>query len=82
MATMAQDRELRELARLMDKKLKRIYGERMGFLLIATPFRDEAGAIADYVGNIQRPDAIASLRDTADRLEQRATVTEPVGGLQ
>lgn len=82
MATMAQDRELRELARLMDKKLKRIYGEKMGFLLIATPFREEAGAIADYIGNIERPDAIASLRDTADRLEKRATVTTPVGGVQ
>lgn len=81
MATLQQERELREVARILTKKLRRIYGEDMGFFLVVTPFKQN-DPVSDYISNIHRESGIAALRDTAARLESRETIPASMGGVQ
>jgi hypothetical protein len=81
MATLKQERELREVARFISRKLRRVYGEEMGVFLTVTPFK-QSEPVSDYISNIERKDGIAALRDTADRLETKETIPASVGRVQ
>ena len=78
MATLKQERELRDVAKLLTKKLRRIYGEDMGFFLVVTPFNQNT-PVSDYISNIHRESGIAALRDTADRLATKETIPASIG---
>lgn len=81
MATIEQERKTRKLADRIERELKKIYGVRMGFVLVTTPFF-EKDPIADYISNIQREDAIASLKNTAERLETGEIIPASKGPVQ
>lgn len=81
MATLKQEHELREVAKILTKKLRRAYGEDMGFFLVVTPFKQNE-PVSDYISNIHRESGIAVLRDTADRLETNETIPASIGGAQ
>jgi len=67
-ATLAQEAQLREVAKMVDKKLKRIYGEKMGFFLNVSPMGEQE-RIADYIGNTERATAIEWMKETVKRFE-------------
>jgi len=73
MATMAQERELREVAKIIKKKLKRIYGVDMGFFLNVTPMGEQEG-IADYISNVERETSIEWMKETIGRFERNETI--------
>ena len=70
------DVEMRRLAKSVEEHLALIYGQRMGFFIVAAPFNN-ADSRADYIGNTKRADGIKWMRDTADVLE--AGVDMPAG---
>jgi len=81
MATMAQEREIRELGKLIEKKLKRIYGERMGFFINMTQFNQEG--IADYVSNVSRQTAVEWMQETIVRFENAEVIpASPAGATE
>jgi hypothetical protein len=73
MATSSQEKLLQGLASGIDEVLEEGYGEKMGFLLVATPFGGPEG-ISDYIGNMARKGTIELLRKLADRLEKNETM--------
>ena len=68
MTTPKQEKQMREIADLIDESLPLIYGKKMGFFLATSPMSDDPD-IADYISNVNRKDAIKWLRETAARLE-------------
>jgi hypothetical protein len=65
--------ELRDLCTEIAHTVKSMLPGDTGFILLFTPFG--ASGIAQYVANGTRPECIAWLRETADRLQGREDVT-------
>lgn len=78
MATLQQEKRMRDLARLLEKKLKQAYGVEMSFLLVTQPY-GEGEKVSDYIGNLARESGIGVLRETADRLERNQTIPASKG---
>lgn len=78
MSTPKQEECMRALAQGISDGLTVIYGEKMGFVLVATPF-NESNAISDYIGNIDRKNVVDLMRETADRLEKNQTIPATQG---
>ena len=78
MATLQQEAQMRELAKVIEKKLKRMYGVKMSFLLVTQPY-GEGDKVSDYIGNLARESGIGVLRETADRLERNETIPASQG---
>lgn len=76
---MATEKEtgLQVLASDLDKKIRKIYGRKMSFVLLVSP--PESG-IADYIGNSDREDVIKAMRETATRLENNEDMPPTEGG--
>lgn len=81
MATIEQERQIRNLAKRIDRDLKKIYGEKMGLFLIVTPLNVPNGT-SDYISNINREDGISTLRETAHRLETGEVIPASKGPVQ
>lgn len=81
MATIEQERQIRNLAKRIDRDLKKIYGEKMGMFLIVTPINVPNGT-SDYISNIHREDGISTLRETAHRLETGEVIPAAKGPVQ
>lgn len=82
MATLVQEQALKDLGHKIKRQLKKAYGTDMGFFLLVTPFNEKPGQVADYISNVRREDGVATLRDTADRLERAQTIPAAKGGVQ
>jgi hypothetical protein len=78
MATLQQEKKMRDIARLLEKKLKQAYGVKMSFLLVTQPY-GEGDKVSDYIGNLARESGIGVLRETADRLERNETIPAAQG---
>jgi hypothetical protein len=78
MATLQQEKKMRDIARLLEKKLKQAYGVKMSFLLVTQPY-GESDKVSDYIGNLARESGIGVLRETADRLERNETIPAAQG---
>ncbi|MDO6426208.1 hypothetical protein Q4489_04250 [Thalassotalea sp. 1_MG-2023] len=78
MSTPRQEACMRKVAQGINEALEITYGQKMGFVLVATPF-NESNAISDYIGNIDRENVIELMRETADRLEQNQTIPATQG---
>jgi hypothetical protein len=78
MATLKQEELMRAVAQGVGEALEMVYGQKMGFVLVATPF-DESNTISDYIGNIDRKNTIELMRQTADRLEKNQTIPAAQG---
>lgn len=81
MANLKQERHLRILADVIDETLGKMYSQKMGFLIVVTPFGSGDSAVSDYIGNIARDSAIEVLRESADRLEKNQDIPASVGGV-
>lgn len=79
MANPQQEEVMRALAKGIEEGLEMVYGRHTGFYLVAIPFGDGSDGVSDYIGNIDRTDAIAALRATADRLEKNQTIPATQG---
>ena len=73
MATQKQEELMRELAGLISEGLDLIYEEKMGFFLVVSPMSTEE-SIADYIGNCDRRDSIAWMKETVQRLEGKEDI--------
>ncbi|WP_449246289.1 hypothetical protein [Desulfarculus baarsii] len=60
---------LRILASILEAFLPDVYGQRMGFVLMVTPF-GEGTKRADYISNIDRETIVGVLREKARRFEE------------
>ncbi len=78
MGTPAQEDCMRSLAQGVEEGLEMIYGKKMGFVLVATPF-NQSNSISDYIGNVDRKNVIELMRQTADRLEKNQTIPATQG---
>ena len=58
----AISREMQRIARVIDRKLTRVAGERVPFSLFIW-----GGGRSQYVANVQRSDAMAVMQETLDR---------------
>ncbi len=76
-----QEEGLRVIAKMLDEVLEQVYGQKMGFILVTTPF-DTDDAIADFIGNAERKDSIEWMKETVDRLEKQEDIPATVGGEQ
>jgi hypothetical protein len=72
-----QEKQLRELAKMLDEALRAMYPERMGFALIVFEFHKPG--ISDYVSNAEREQMVTALRESADRLEKREDIPPAIG---
>jgi hypothetical protein len=72
-----QEKQLRELAKMLDEALRTMYPERMGFALIVFEFHKPG--ISDYVSNAEREQMVTALRESADRLEKREDIPPAIG---
>ncbi len=75
---MAQERELRELAKVVRKKLKRIYGNDMAFMLNIAQF-NETNGISDYISNGTREDCISWMKETIIKFERQEDIPASKG---
>jgi hypothetical protein len=76
-----QEEGLRVIAGMLDEILLQVYGQKMGFFLVTTPF-DTDDAIADYIGNAERKESVEWMKETIDRLEKQELIPATVGGKQ
>lgn len=79
MATMQQEREMRNLAKRIERDLKKMYGMDMGFFIVTVPFGNGSMGVSDYIGNVHRKEGIEMMRATADRLETNQTIPAAQG---
>ena len=75
---MKTDEELKGIARALEDILPKMYGERMGFLLIVFPFGGGERTV-DYISNGARENMIKALREAADTIEGGQTIGVPIG---
>lgn len=69
MANPTQERQIKDLADFLNNEiLPKIYGKKMGFLLLITDFNTVG--LADYVANGKREDCIEWMRETVERFEK------------
>lgn len=76
MSTPERAAEMRRLANIIEKRLNRIYGVKMGFFITLSPM-DNSSPIADYIGNVQRESAVEWMRETIGRFERDEVIPEP-----
>lgn len=70
MTDIERKKKFNQFAQALDKVLEKdIYGQRMGFIVIAFPFGEIDGR-ADYISNAKREDMIKFLKETVDRFEK------------
>lgn len=81
MSTREQESEIRELASLVDSRLKEIYGERMAFFLNISYFEDSVNGatVADYVANCSRESAIEWMLETIERFKGNEVIPATEG---
>ena len=70
--------DLQNLATAINISLEALYGEKMGFALLAFRFSD-IGGVGDYVSNANRGDMVKALREAANKLENNETIGRPIG---
>lgn len=80
MANLVQEEGLRDIAKAAVESLNILYGQKMGFLILAAPFGDgEEQGVGDYIGNTTRESAIKLMRETANRLDNNDTIPASKG---
>ena len=77
MSNPEQEAQMRALAKMVERTLADMYGQRMAFFLVTAPFGD-GERVSDYIGNSCREDGINLMKTTVSRLEKNQDI--PVGG--
>lgn len=78
MANKYQEECMRSVAKGVNEALEMIYGQKMGFVIVTTPF-NESNSVSDYIGNIERSDVVELMRETAERLEKNQIIPAAQG---
>lgn len=73
MATQVQEKEIRELAKKLEKLLTKVYGYKKAYFLCVGDF-ENPDSVADYVSNSQRETGIAWMKGTIERFESGQSI--------
>jgi hypothetical protein len=79
----ADKKQLTQICKFVDKKLKILYGQQTGFFICMAPFElmQQNDSRADYTSNVSRDVALIWLAETCDRLIEHSNHAIVLGAI-